>query len=169
MAKTNKATITSLIKGAQRFWLMKTEPTECSVDDALAKPVSWFGIRNYQARNFIRDGMREGDAILFYHSSCPQPGVVGLATIVSKPYPDELQFDATSEYFDPKSKEDSPRWVTIDVKALLKCPVIPIVALREHEELSQMRVLQKGNRLSITPVTKEEFEFIVREWICPTL
>lgn len=169
MPQQEKAMIESLIQGAQRFWLMKTEPSECSVDDALAAPVSWFGIRNYQARNFIRDDMREGDAILFYHSSCKEPGIVGLATIVSKPYPDELQFDAKSEYFDPKSQKESPRWLTIDVKALLKCPVIPIGALREHEELAGMRVLQKGNRLSITPVNKDEFTFIVRQWICPTL
>ncbi len=151
------------LAGAARIWLMKTEPGECSIDDALNAPnqaVSWFGIRNYQARNFIRDDMRIGDAVLFYHSSCPEPGIVGLARIASAPYPDELQFDEKSEYFDAKSKRENPRWLTIDVQALLKCPVIPIAELRKHEALNNMRILAKGNRLSITPVTPEEFDFI---------
>lgn len=148
---------------ARRFWLMKTEPGECSIDDALNAPdrkVSWFGIRNYQARNFIRDDMKEGDGVLFYHSSCAEPGIVGLARIASKAYPDELQFDPESEYFDPKSTVEKPRWLTIDVEGLVKCATLSIGAMREHPELSGMRVLQKGNRLSITPVTPEEFAFI---------
>ena len=147
---------------------MKSEPGECSIDDALNAPdqtVSWFGIRNYQARNFMRDDMSIGDAVLFYHSSCPQPGIVGLACIASGTYPDELQFDDKSEYFDAKSTPEKPRWLTIDVQALLKCPVIPISALREEEALAGMRILQKGNRLSITPVTPEEFRFITGKWM----
>ena len=139
---------------------MKSEPGECSIDDALASPVSWFGIRNYQARNFIRDDMRPGDGVLFYHSSCPEPGIVGLAVIDSEPYPDELQFDETSEYFDPKSPKDAPRWLTINVKGLFKVPVISLQALREHSELADMPVLRRGNRLSITPVTADEFRYI---------
>lgn len=139
---------------------MKTEPGECSIEDALEAPVSWFGIRNYQARNFIRDDMTIGDGVLFYHSSCPEPGIVGLAVIDSKPYPDELQFDASSEYYDAKSSTENPRWLTINVKGLFKVPVIGLASLREHSELENMPVLRRGNRLSITPVTPEEFEFI---------
>ena len=167
-AMNQKATLSQLITTANRFWLMKTEPGECSIDDALNAPnhqVDWFGIRNYQARNFLRDDMTLGDAVLFYHSSCPKPGIAGIARIASKAYPDPLQFDTSSEYFDPKSKEENPRWLTIDVEALFKCPVIELGELREHEELANMRVLQKGNRLSITPVSKEEFEFIAKQWL----
>lgn len=143
---------------------MKTEPTECSIDDALAAPdrrVSWFGIRNYQARNFMRDEMRVGDAVLFYHSSCPNPGIAGIARIASDPYPDRCQFDPADPYYDPRSSPESPRWLARDVEALVKIPVIPISALRAHEELAGMAVLRRGNRLSITPVEKEAFAFIV--------
>ncbi len=157
---TNEETIRRVRENARRFWLMKTEPGECSIDDALAAPVSWFGIRNYQARNFIRDDMSVGDGVLFYHSSCPEPGIVGLAVIDSEPYPDELQFDPENEYFDAKSSKDNPRWLTINVKGLFKVPVIGLTALREHSELAEMPVLRRGNRLSITPVTAEEFRFI---------
>lgn len=151
---------------APRCWLMKSEPSECSIDDTLAAPnqtVSWFGIRNYQARNFIRDNMAVGDAVLFYHSSCSEPGIVGLAEIASKPYPDELQFQPESEYYDPKSSRDNPRWLTIDVKALLKCPVISIKTLRADPTLAGLRILQRGNRLSITPVDHQDFERIITE------
>ena len=163
-----KTLIKELSSTAKRFWLMKTEPGECSIDDALNAPnqsVSWFGIRNYQARNFMRDDMSIGDAVLFYHSSCAEPGIVGVARIASQTYPDELQFDEKSEYYDPKSTKEKPRWLTIDVQALLKCPVIPIATLRTEPELSGMRILQKGNRLSITPVTPEEFNFITNKWM----
>lgn len=157
-----------LLQSANRFWLMKTEPSECSIDDALRASnhcVSWFGIRNYQARNFMRDDMRIGDGVLFYHSSCPNPGIAGIARIASGVYPDALQFDSQSEYFDPKSTQDRPRWLTLDVEALFKCPIIPIGTLRQAPELSGMRVLQKGNRLSITPVTPEEFRFITANFL----
>lgn len=157
---TNEETIRRVRENARRFWLMKTEPGECSIDDALAAPVSWFGIRNYQARNFIRDDMSVGDGVLFYHSSCPEPGIVGLAVIDSEPYPDELQFDPENEYFDAKSSKENPRWLTINVIGLFKVPVIGLAALREHPELTDMPVLRRGNRLSITPVTAEEFRFI---------
>ena len=158
--------VQDLLTTAQNFWLMKTEPGECSIDDVLNAPdhqVSWFGIRNYQARNFMRDDMRIGDAVLFYHSSCPKPGIVGLARIASAPYPDELQFDKSSEYYDAKSRPESPRWLTINVQALSKCDLIPLTALRGQEKLAAMRILQKGNRLSITPVTRDEFAFITHQ------
>lgn len=164
----HRTVIDQLLKTAPRFWLMKTEPGECSIDDALNAPdhrVSWFGIRNYQVRNFIRDVMKPGDGVLFYHSSCPQPGIVGIARIASCSYPDELQFDEKSEYFDSRSPRDNPRWLTIDVEALFKCPVISIKTLRDEPALSQMRVLQKGNRLSVTPVTAEEFRFITEHYL----
>ena len=167
----NNTTVTEdLLRTASRFWLMKSEPGECSIDDALAAPgrrVSWFGIRNYQARNFMRDDMTIGDAVLFYHSSCAKPGIAGIARIASDVYPDELQFDPESEYYDPKSTKENPRWLTLDVEALFKCPVVEIGRLREEPELAGMRVLQKGNRLSITPVEKEEFAFIVRNLLEP--
>ena len=113
----NNTTVTEdLLRTASRFWLMKSEPGECSIDDALAAPgrrVSWFGIRNYQARNFMRDDMTIGDAVLFYHSSCAKPGIAGIARIASDVYPDELQFDPESEYYDPKSTKENPRWLTM--------------------------------------------------------
>ena len=124
---------------ASGFWLMKTEPSECSIDDAFAAAnhaVSWFGVRNYQARNFMRDQMMVGDAVLFYHSSCPNPGIVGIARIASKPYPDTCQFDEKSDYFDPKSTKDAPRWVAVDVEALVKFPVIPVSILRAQPTCS---------------------------------
>ncbi len=154
-----------LIENAARFWLMKTEPRECSICDVLNAPghkMSWFGIRNYQARNFMRDDMRVGDAVLFYHSSCKNPGIVGLARIASEVYPDECQFDDKSEYFDPKSTKENPRWLALDVEALETCPTIGIKTLREHEALSSLLILRKGNRLSITPVEKADFIYIVR-------
>lgn len=106
--------------------------------------------------------MEVGDAVLFYHSSCAEPGIVGAAEIASAPYPDELQFDPKSDYFDPKSSKENPRWLTIDVKALAKCPVIPIKALRNDPALANLRILQRGNRLSITPVERDDFAHIVQ-------
>lgn len=165
---TAKSIALHLAETAPRIWLMKSEPGECSIDDTLNAPdqsVSWFGIRNYQARNFIRDDMSIGDAVLFYHSSCPKPGIVGLATINSEAYPDGLQFDPDSEYFDAKSTAEKPRWLTINVKGLAKIPLISLNSLRNEPELSSLRILQKGNRLSITPVTREEFLFIADRFL----
>ena len=145
------------------YWLMKSEPEECSIDDALAAPgatVPWTGVRNYQARNFMRDGMSVGDGVLFYHSSCPEPGIVGVARVASGTRPDPTQFDPKSPYYDAASKPDAPRWLLLDVQALRKTRTLQIAELREHPELAGMRVLQKGNRLSITPVTPEEWAFI---------
>ena len=148
---------------APRFWLMKSEPDECSIDDALAAPsqtVPWTGVRNYQARNFMRDAMRVGDGVLFYHSSCPQPGIVGIAHVASVTRADPTQFDPASPYFDAKSSPDQPRWLLLDVQALRKTRLIGLDELRGRPELAQMRVLQRGNRLSITPVEPGEWAAI---------
>jgi predicted RNA-binding protein with PUA-like domain len=146
-----------------KIWLMKSEPAEVSIDDALAasgQTVPWFGVRNYQARNFMRDEMRPGDAVLFYHSSCPEPGIAGLAEVASTPYPDPTQFDPRSPYFDAKSDPKAPRWILVDVRALRKTRLVPLSELREHPALAGMRLLARGNRLSITPVTRAEFSVI---------
>ena len=145
------------------YWLMKSEPDEVSVDDALAAKnatVAWTGVRNYQARNFMRDGMRVGDGVLFYHSSCAEPGIVGIARVASQAYPDPTQFDPKSPYHDPKSKREEPRWLLVDVQVLRKIPTITLPALRERPELAQMLVLKKGNRLSITPVEAAHWQAI---------
>ena len=148
---------------APRYWLMKSEPQECSIDDALAAPgrtVPWTGVRNYQARNFMRDAMRVGDGVLFYHSSCPEPGIAGIARFASNSRTDPTQFDPASPYFDPQSSPDTPRWLLLDVQALHKTRHIGLAELREHPELAGMRVLQRGNRLSITPVEQQEWRVI---------
>ncbi|MHB1114500.1 MAG: EVE domain-containing protein [Acidovorax defluvii] len=146
-----------------RHWLMKSEPQECSIDDALAAPdatVPWTGVRNYQARNFMRDGMQVGDGVLFYHSSCPEPGIAGIARVASTTRADPTQFDPASPYFDPKSPVDAPRWLLLDVQALRKTRLISLAELRSTPTLAQMRVLQKGSRLSITPVEPDEWSEI---------
>ena len=148
---------------APRYWLMKSEPDECSIDDALAAPnatVPWTGVRNYQARNFMRDAMQVGDGVLFYHSSCPEPGIAGIARVASGTRPDPTQFDPASPYHDPKSSLDKPRWLLLDVQALRKTRLITLAELRTHPQLAGMRVLQRGNRLSITPVEPQEWEAI---------
>ena len=150
---------------APRYWLMKSEPDECSIDDALAAPgatVPWTGVRNYQARNFMRDGMQVGDGVLFYHSSCPQPGIAGIARVASGTRADPTQFDPASPYHDPKSPPDKPRWLLLDVQAVKKTRLMPLAEMRERSELAGMRVLEKGSRLSITPVTAQEWEAVVR-------
>jgi predicted RNA-binding protein with PUA-like domain len=143
------------------YWLMKSEPDEVSIDDALAAPnqtVPWFGVRNYQARNFMRDGMQVGDGVLFYHSSCPEPGIAGLAEVASTAYPDDTQFDPASHYYDAKSKREEPRWLMVDVKAVRKTRLLSLAELRTIPELEDMVVLQKGSRLSITPVTPAQWK-----------
>ncbi|MDP1741529.1 EVE domain-containing protein [Polaromonas sp.] len=147
------------------YWLMKSEPEECSVDDALAAKnatVPWVGVRNYQARNFMRDGMQIGDGVLFYHSSCAEPGIVGLARVASTAYPDPTQFDPQSPYYDAKSKPEEPRWVLVDVQVLEKIPNITLPALRARPELADMLVLKKGNRLSITQVEARHWQAIIK-------
>ena len=148
-----------------KYWLMKSEPDECSIDYVLAAPgrtTPWSGVRNYQARNFMRDEMSVGDGVLFYHSSCAQPGIAGIAEVASKAYPDATQFDRRSPYYDPKSKKINPRWVNVDVRALRKTRLVPLAELRKHKALAGMRLLRPGNRLSITPVTESEWKIIAR-------
>ena len=142
---------------------MKSEPDECSIDDALAAPkriTPWTGVRNYQARNYMRDAMRIGDGVLFYHSSCPEPGIAGLAEVASSPYPDPSQFDKKSPYRDPKSARAAPRWICIDVRALKKTRLMPLAEMHGQAALKQMWALRPGNRLSITPVSAAEWKFI---------
>jgi len=146
------------------YWLMKSEPAECSVEDALAAPdatVPWVGVRNYQARNFMRDTMRVDDGVLFYHSSCAEPGIVGIARVASTPYPDPTQFDRKSSYYDPGSRREDPRWQLVDVQVLRKIDNLTLPALRARMELADMLVLKKGNRLSITPVEARHWKAIV--------
>ena len=147
------------------YWLMKSEPSECSVDDALAAPdatVPWVGVRNYQARNFMRDGMQVGDGVLFYHSSCELPGIVGIARVASTPYPDPTQFDAKSPYFDATSKQDEPRWLLVDVQVLRQTRNLTLPELRADAALEDLVVLRKGNRLSITPVETQHWRRILK-------
>ncbi|XAH25162.1 EVE domain-containing protein [Xylophilus sp. GW821-FHT01B05] len=148
---------------AKQYWLMKSEPEECSIDDALAAPertVPWIGVRNYQARNFMRDGMRVGDGVLFYHSSCAEPGIAGLARVASASKTDPTQFDAASPYFDAAAKLDAPRWQLVDVQALRKTRLLALPELRAQPALADMQLLRKGNRLSITPVTEAQWQAI---------
>ncbi len=146
------------------FWLMKSEPNECSIDDALAAPkqtVPWIGVRNYQARNYMRDAMQVGDGVLFYHSSCAEPGIAGIARVASVSKPDPSQFDAKSPYFDAGAKPAEPRWMLVDVQALRKTRLLNLPELRAAPALADMVLLKKGNRLSITPVSKAHWDLIV--------
>ena len=148
-----------------KYWLMKSEPDECSIDDVLAAPgriTPWSGVRNYQARNFMRDEMKVGDGVLFYHSSCPDPGIAGIAEVASAAYPDKTQFDRKSPYYDPASKKDSPRWVNVDVRALRKTRLISLSELKQQKPLAKLATLRPGNRLSITPVTEKEWSAVRR-------
>jgi predicted RNA-binding protein with PUA-like domain len=147
----------------QQFWLMKSEPEEVSIDDLAKMPsktVAWFGVRNYQARNFMRDTMQIGDGVLFYHSSCAEPGIVGIAEVASKPYADLTQFDLQSKYFDAKSTSANPRWILVDVKLRKKTKLLSLQTLRATPALSDMVLLQKGSRLSITPITPLQWHLI---------
>jgi predicted RNA-binding protein with PUA-like domain len=147
-----------------RYWLMKSEPSDCSIDDLAVMPnqsVAWYGVRNYQARNFMRDQMKVGDKVFFYHSNCAEPGIVGLAEVGRLAYPDQTQFDPKNKYFDPKATPDSPRWFNVDVRLSKKTRLVSIKELRTYPELERMRILQTGNRLSITPVDPREWEFIL--------
>ena len=148
-----------------QHWLMKSEPDEFSIEDlarAPKKTTPWFGVRNYMARNYMRDHMRVGDDVLFYHSSCEVPGIYGLAKVASKPYPDDSQFDRKSPYYDAKSKREDPRWMLVDVKLAKKTRPMPLDEMRGYPELAGMVTLKRGNRLSITPVTDAEWDFIVK-------
>ena len=146
-----------------QYWLMKSEPDEASIDDlarAPGKRLPWTGVRNYQARNFMRDGMKVGDGVLFYHSSCPEPGIVGIARVASGTRPDPTQFDPESPYHDAASKPQDPRWLLLDVQALRKTRLLGLPELRSIPALADMVVLRKGNRLSITPVAPAHWRLI---------
>ena len=144
------------------YWLMKSEPDEFSIDDLKRKKSEpWSGVRNYQARNYIRE-MRAGDAVLFYHSSCAEPGVVGIAQVAAAAYPDSTQFDPRSDYFDAGSKREEPRWSLVDVKFKRKLKrAIPLTELKGHKELKDLALVRPGNRLSVLPVTKAHWDFIL--------
>lgn len=147
------------------YWLMKSEPDEFSIDDlarAPARTTPWFGVRNYMARNFMRDAMRVGDGVLFYHSSCEVPGIAGLARVSSGPYPDATQFDRKSKYHDPKATLENPRWILVDVEFVKKTRLVSLEELRGRADLADMVVLRRGNRLSITPVTPGEWAIVTR-------
>lgn len=147
-----------------RYWLMKSEPGDVSIDDLALLPeqtVAWYGVRNYQARNFMRDQMHAGDGVLYYHSNCAVPGIAGIARVASLSYPDATQFDRGSKYFDPKATPETPRWFNVDVQLVKKISFIPLAELRRYPELERMRILQRGNRLSITPLDPKEWKYIV--------
>ena len=146
-----------------RYWLMKSEPDAFSIDDLKKRPKrieAWDGVRNYQARNFMRDQMQVGDGVLFYHSNCEAPGIVGLCEVSARAYPDRFQFVAGHKYFDAKSTPENPRWVNVDVKLVRKTRLLSLKEMREIPALANMRTLQKGNRLSITPVDPKEWAAI---------
>jgi predicted RNA-binding protein with PUA-like domain len=148
------------------YWLIKSEPDAFSIDDLRVRPgrrEHWDGIRNYQARNYMRDGMRKGDLALFYHSSCPEPGIVGLVEVVSGAYPDPTQFDPASRYFDPKSDPDDPRWLMVDLRYRRKIRrLISLVEIRQHsDKLAGFSLIRRGNRLSIMPVDPRHWDFIL--------
>ncbi len=148
-----------------RHWLMKSEPDAFSIDDLVRAPgktTAWWGVRNYQARNFMRDQMQLGDQAFFYHSSCPHPGIVGIVEVSELAYPDATQFDPRSEYYDPAATQENPRWFNVDVKLLRKTRLLGIQEMRAHAALASMRVLQKANRLSITPVDPRDWKFILK-------
>jgi predicted RNA-binding protein with PUA-like domain len=143
---------------------MKSEPGDVSIDYLANMPnqtVDWYGVRNYQARNFMRDQMSIGDGVFFYHSNCDEPGIVGIAEVISKAYPDRLQFVTNHKYFDPKATLESPRWFNVDVKLVKKTRLLSLKEMRETQELANLRILQRGNRLSITPVDPRDWEFII--------
>ena len=147
-----------------KLWLMKSEPAECSIDDLARAPhqtLPWTGVRNYQARNFMRDEMQAGDGVLFYHSSCAEPGIAGLAEVAGPAEPDATQFDPASPYHDPRSPLDKPRWLQIDVRLVNKTRLLALREMRLQPTLATMRVLQSGNRLSITPVTPDEWRAVL--------
>ena len=147
-----------------KYWLMKSEPSEVSIDHLADRPgqtVDWFGVRNYAARNFLRS-MKKGDQAFFYHSSCPEPGIAGIVEIVGEAYPDPTQFDPSDAHFDPKSPRDNPRWSTVDVKLIRKVNLVPLATLRSEPALAGLTILQKGNRLSVTPVDPEHARTVLQ-------
>jgi len=153
-------------KTLMNYWLIKSEPDAFSIDDLKNSPGKkdhWDGIRNYQARNFMRDDMQKGDQVFFYHSNCKEPGIVGIAEIASGAYPDHTAFDANEKYFDPRSKPENPCWLMVDVRYRRKTRrLISLAELKSHaEQLENFALVRRGNRLSIMPVSQEHWDFIL--------
>ena len=146
------------------YWLMKNEPDDYSIDDLKRDKIEpWDGIRNYQVRNMIRDEMKKGDLAFFYHSNCDVPGIYGLMVINSEAYTDHTAFDKKAKYYDPKSNKEKPTWLMVDVKYKRKLKsVISLTELKNYKELSEMRVVQRGNRLSVTKVNEKDWDFILK-------
>jgi predicted RNA-binding protein with PUA-like domain len=147
-----------------RYWLMKSEPADVSIDDLASfsnQTVDWYGVRNYQARNFMRDQMQVGDGVLFYHSNCDQPGIAGIAEVSTLAYPDRLQFIKDHKYYDPKATPETPRWFNVDVKLVRKTRLLSLKEMRENPILENLKILQRGNRLSITPVDPRDWQTIM--------
>lgn len=148
-----------------KYWLMKSEPDVFGIEHLKALPNKtdhWDGVRNYQARNMMRDEMKKGDKVFFYHSNCKPPAIVGIMEVVKEGYVDHTAFDPDQKYYDPKSNPDNPRWYMVDVKHVRDLKrEIPLDELKQYPELADMKLVQKGNRLSIMPVTKEEWDFIL--------
>jgi predicted RNA-binding protein with PUA-like domain len=147
-----------------RYWLMKSEPGDVSIDDLAKMPnqtVDWYGVRNYQARNFMRDTMKIGDGVLFYHSNCETPGIAGICEVSSLAYPDRLQFIKGHKYYDAKATQETPRWFNVDVKLVQKTRLLSLKEMRENPNLETLRILQRGNRLSITPIEASEWRMIM--------
>ena len=148
------------------YWLFKSEPTTYGIDHlAKDKVTAWTGVRNYQARNFMRDAMKKGDRGWFYHSSCEEPGIAGVVEIAKAAYPDETQFDRKTKYYDAAATKDEPRWFNVDLRFVRKTPLVGIGELRSHKQLQKMQILQRGNRLSITPVTQAEWDYVTSRLI----
>ena len=149
-----------------KYWLMKSEPNEFSIDDLKEQPKQtehWDGVRNYQARNFMRDDMKIGDQVFFYHSNCDEPGIVGIAEVAKEAYPDFTAWDPKSKYYDPKSTPENPRWYMVDVRYKRKLKrVIPLAELKERKPLEDFALVRKGNRLSIMPVTPKQWDYILK-------
>ncbi|VAX23571.1 Protein of unknown function DUF55 [hydrothermal vent metagenome] len=149
---------------AKKYWLVKSEPNAYSIDDLVKdKRTYWDGVRNYQARNFMRDDMKKGDPVLFYHSNAEPTAVVGVCEVVKEGYPDFTAFDPEAKHFDPKSKEDNPTWMMVDIKLIKKFKrPVTLREIKEHPKLQNMRLVQRGNRLSVMPIEKKEFDLILR-------
>ena len=151
---------------AMNYWLFKSEPDAFSIDDLAARPNQtehWDGIRNYQARNYLRDEVKVGDQLFFYHSSCAEVGIAGVAEVVKEAYPDHSQFNPDSKYFDPKASPDNPRWVMVDVKLKQKfAKVLPLATIKSMPEISEIGLVKKGHRLSIMPVSEKEFLILLK-------
>ena len=149
-----------------KYWLLKSEPEMFGIDDLANMPKKtehWDGIRNYQVRNMMRDEMKKGDLCFFYHSSCKEPGIVGVIRIVKEAYPDFTAFEPNEKYYDPKSKLENPRWLMVDVQLIRKFKrIISLQELKSYKTLSEMIILRRGNRLSITSVTKKHWDFILK-------